>query len=214
MRAAAADHAARAAEIVLADQMQGPAGADLVGARDRRPQEPPRLRQRHTSARRAARRLVARLICRSRAPHCAGVEGSARAEASVRQRGATALNRAIVGLLPSLLPRPRARRRRPGRAQPIRHPGRGALGAVFRHDARLRRRAACCRRSAAGSRRRSANSGIRSWRCRLRPGAGNRLPRQRPLLYPSPLLHRPRRDERSEGADRHLNVVAASASSA
>jgi F-type H+-transporting ATPase subunit b len=33
VRAAAADHAAKAAEIVLADQMHGPAGADLV-ARD------------------------------------------------------------------------------------------------------------------------------------------------------------------------------------
>ena len=30
VRAAAADHAAKAAEIVLADQMQRPAGADLV----------------------------------------------------------------------------------------------------------------------------------------------------------------------------------------
>ena len=31
VRAAAADHAAKAAEIVLTDQMHGPAGADLVG---------------------------------------------------------------------------------------------------------------------------------------------------------------------------------------
>ena len=30
VRSAAADHAAKAAEIVLADQMHGPAGADLV----------------------------------------------------------------------------------------------------------------------------------------------------------------------------------------
>jgi F-type H+-transporting ATPase subunit b len=31
VRAAAADHAAKAAEVVLTDQMHGPAGADLVG---------------------------------------------------------------------------------------------------------------------------------------------------------------------------------------
>ena len=30
VRAAAADHAAKAAEVVLKDQMQGPGGADLV----------------------------------------------------------------------------------------------------------------------------------------------------------------------------------------
>ena len=46
VRAAAADHAAKAAEIVLRDQMQGAGRRRPRRARDRRPQEPPELSRR------------------------------------------------------------------------------------------------------------------------------------------------------------------------